>query len=88
MSDEHPGTFQIHDSLKIFKNVCSWFENVPILVIFTKQDLFSAKSPFTEFENCFPEFKNGTQDMGYCNLQNLTDLIQMRMLMKILVQQR
>lgn len=59
MSEEHPNTNQLQESLKIFKNVCNWFENVPILVIFTKEDLFKAKTPFTEFENCFPGFKNG-----------------------------
>ena len=50
---------RMSEAMKLYQSVCRnvWFENVPIITIFNKIDLFREKLTYSEVSQSWSEFK-------------------------------
>eukprot|EP01027_Heterolobosea_sp_BB2_P018960 GEZU01026644.1.p1 GENE.GEZU01026644.1~~GEZU01026644.1.p1 ORF type:complete len:136 (+),score=25.90 GEZU01026644.1:302-709(+) len=61
MCYEDDVTNRMHESLELFEDVVKskWFTNVPLVLIFTKDDIFRNKIKETDLSCCFPDYTGG-----------------------------
>jgi len=58
---EEPSVNRMHESLHLFANLLNfnYFENIPIVLLLNKTDLFSEKIQRRPLSACFPEYSGG-----------------------------
>jgi len=58
----HPGESQLEQSLRMFMYLCStrWFEDVPIVLLFTQSDLFMQLLQTHNLQTVFPTYQGGS----------------------------
>ena len=56
---EDEDTNRIHESLKLFDEICNskWFANIPIILFLNKSDLFEEKIRKVNIDVAFPDYK-------------------------------
>ena len=54
-------TNRMHESLKLFKEICNskWFVDTAMILFLNKKDLFADKIKTVDLKCCFPEYKGG-----------------------------
>ncbi|KAM4665027.1 guanine nucleotide-binding protein G(i) subunit alpha-3-like [Discoglossus pictus] len=63
---------RMEESMHLFKSICNnkWFTNVPIVLFFTKKDLFMEKISRIPLTTCFPEYSgSNTYDEAAAYIQ-------------------
>lgn len=58
---EDDTTNRMHESLKLFKEICNtkWFVNTSMILFLNKRDLFAEKVQKVDLSVCFPEYTGG-----------------------------
>jgi len=71
---EDPTTNRMHESLKLFDQICNskWFTSISMILFLNKSDIFQDKIAKKDLKCCFPEYTGG------CDFLNATQFIEQR----------
>jgi G-protein alpha subunit len=63
-------TNKMYESLKMFRELCNtkWFYDTPIMLFFTKKDLFAETIKQVPLTVCFPDYKGNPTNHNFASL--------------------